>query len=580
MAPSRSELPLSGTPGSPGFCVGRALVLKHDSLEVEQVAGAGPSQELSRLQNALEQSKIELGRVVEVTRKSMGDDKAQIFEAHLMVLDDPEILAQTEKILNSENSTAEWAFSNVMDHFENVFSSMKNEYMRERAADVRDVKSRVLRHLLNKDVIDLVNLQNEVVLVADDLAPSDTATMNRSKVLGFLTNIGGKTSHSAIMARTLGIPAVVGLKDATEKIKTGDWIAFDGSQGVAYVNPPTALKDQYLGLREEFLNYRKSLLDLVGQKSVTLDDHSVELAANIGTVDDLEFVKKNDAEGVGLLRTEFIYLNRSSFPTEEEQYQSYKRIVEGLKGKPVVIRTLDIGGDKNLSYFDIGKEQNPFLGYRAIRICLRDKPLFHTQLRALLRVAPLGDLRIMFPMISSIEEVVQAKKEVQIVKAQLETEGFRVGNFQIGIMIEVPSAAIMADELAEHVDFFSIGTNDLIQYTCAVDRMNQKIQDLYNPHHPAIFRLINQVIKAGHAKGKWVGMCGEMAGSSEFLAVLVGLELDELSMNPSNILVARKSLRKLKFSDAKNLAKRILSLSDSKQIEEELRKFNSSLEKA
>lgn len=446
--------------------------------------------------------------------------------------------------------------------------------MKERATDVKDVTGRVLRHILGIKVIDLSSLKDEVVLVAHDLTPSDTATMDKSKVLGFLTDIGGRTSHTAIMSRTLEIAAIVGLSDATKTIKDNDMVIFDGDTGEVFVNPEQSLIDEYTEKKRLFEEEKKELELLKGKKSVTTDGKHVELAGNIGTPNDIEGLIKNDAEGVGLYRTEFLYMNSDKFPEEDTQYEAYKAVLEGMEGKPVVIRTLDIGGDKKLSYFEMEKEMNPFLGYRAIRLCLDKTEIFKTQLRALYRASVHGKLRIMFPMISSLEELLKAKEICNEVKKELSNEGIEYSkDVEIGMMIEVPSAAVISDILAKHVDFFSIGTNDLIQYTCAVDRMNQKISYLYNQFNPAVLRLINLVIKNAHAEGKWVGMCGESAGDQKMIPILLGFGLDEFSMSPISILRARKLVTSVSEADMKALANEVLSLSTAEEIEEYMEKF-------
>lgn len=476
--------------------------------------------------------------------------------------------------IKNEAVNAEYALNEVKDMFVAIFEGMDNAYMKERAADVKDVTGRVLRHILGIKVIDLSSLKDEVVLVAHDLTPSDTATMDKSKVLGFLTDIGGRTSHTAIMSRTLEIAAIVGLSDATKTIKDNDIVIFDGDTGEVFVNPEQSLIDEYTEKKRLFEEEKKELELLKGKKSVTTDGKHVELAGNIGTPNDIEGLIKNDAEGVGLYRTEFLYMNSDKFPEEDTQYEAYKAVLEGMEGKPVVIRTLDIGGDKKLSYFEMEKEMNPFLGYRAIRLCLDKTEIFKTQLRALYRASVHGKLRIMFPMISSLEELLKAKEICNEVKKELSNEGIEYSkDVEIGMMIEVPSAAVISDILAKHVDFFSIGTNDLIQYTCAVDRMNQKISYLYNQFNPAVLRLINLVIKNAHAEGKWVGMCGESAGDQKMIPILLGFGLDEFSMSPISILRARKLVTSVSEADMKALANEVLSLSTAEEIEEYMEKF-------
>ena len=559
-----------GTAASPGIVLGKALVLEHNELVIEKKSISDVDKEIERLNDAVAISKAELEKVRDKAMVELGEEEAQIFESHLLVLEDPELLGSAIDKVKSENVNADFALNEIKEMFVAMFESMDNEYMRERAADIKDVTNRVLRHILGIKVVDLAGLDEEVVLIAHDLTPSDTATMNKNMVLGFLTDIGGRTSHTAIMARTLEIAAVVGLNDITKKVKDGDYIVFNGDTGEVIVNPDEETKAKYASLKEEFEEYRKSLELLKGQASITTDGRHVELAGNIGSPNDVEGLIKNDAEGVGLYRTEFLYMDKEdSFPTEEEQYEAYKAVLEGMNNKPIVIRTLDIGGDKELPYFEMEAEMNPFLGYRAIRLCLDRKDIFKTQLRALYRASVHGKLRIMFPMISSLEELLDAKEVIKEVLKELDAENIAYSNdVEVGMMIEIPSAAVISDVLARHVDFFSIGTNDLIQYTCAVDRMNQKISHLYNQFNPAVLRLIKMVIDNAHKEGKWVGMCGESAGDQRMIPILLGFGLDEFSMSPISILPARKLITSLSYADMQKFADEVLAMGTAKEIKE------------
>ncbi|HCU3028160.1 TPA: phosphoenolpyruvate--protein phosphotransferase, partial [Clostridioides difficile] len=532
--------------------------------------------EIAKLEDAVAVSKEELVKVKEKASEELGAEEAEIFEAHLLVLEDPELIGSAIDKIKTESVNAEYALNEIKEMFVSMFESMDNEYMKERAADIKDVTNRILRHILGIKVVDLSALSEEVVLIAHDLTPSDTATMNKKMVLGFLTDIGGRTSHTAIMSRTLEIAAIVGLNDITSKVKDGDFVVFNGDTGEVIVNPDEETINKYTELKAKYEDERKALQLLKGKPSVTLDGKHVELAGNIGTPNDIEGLIKNDAEGVGLYRTEFLYMDRDSFPTEEIQYEAYKAVLEGMDGKPIVIRTLDIGGDKELSYLSMEPEMNPFLGYRAIRLCLDRKDIFKTQLRALYRASVHGRLRIMFPMISSLEELLQAKEVVKEVLAELDSEGVAYAkDVEIGMMIEVPSAAVISDVLAKHVDFFSIGTNDLIQYTCAVDRMNQKISYLYNQFNPAVLRLIKTVIDNAHKEGKWAGMCGESAGDQKMIPILLGMGLDEFSMSPISILPARKLITSVKESDMKKLADDVLNMGTAEEIKSYIEKtFN------
>lgn len=556
-----------GIGASPGVALGKALVVEHSELVIEKKSIDNVEAEIAKLENAVAVSKEELVKVKEKASEELGAEEAEIFEAHLLVLEDPELIGSAIDKIKTENVNAEYALNEIKEMFVSMFESMDNEYMKERAADIKDVTNRILRHILGIKVVDLSALSEEVVLIAHDLTPSDTATMNKKMVLGFLTDIGGRTSHTAIMSRTLEIAAIVGLSDITSNVKDGDFVVFNGDTGEVIVNPDEETINKYTELKAKYEEERKALQLLKGKASVTLDGKHVELAGNIGTPNDIEGLIKNDAEGVGLYRTEFLYMDRDSFPTEEIQYEAYKAVLEGMDGKPIVIRTLDIGGDKELSYLSMEPEMNPFLGYRAIRLCLDRKDIFKTQLRALYRASVHGKLRIMFPMISSLEELLQAKEVVKEVLAELDSEGVAYAkDVEIGMMIEVPSAAIISDVLAKHVDFFSIGTNDLIQYTCAVDRMNQKISYLYNQFNPAVLRLIKTVIDNAHKEGKWAGMCGESAGDQKMIPILLGMGLDEFSMSPISILPARKLITSVKESDMKKLADEVLNMGTAEEI--------------
>ena len=556
-----------GTGASPGIALGKALVVEHKELVIEKRTITDVDAEIAKLRDAVQVSKVELEKVKEKAAKELGEAEAEIFGAHLLVLEDPELTGAAEAKIADEKVNADYALNEIKEMFVAMFESMDNEYMRERAADIKDVTNRVLRHLLGIKVVDLSALDEEVVLVAHDLTPSDTATMNKKMVLGFLTNIGGRTSHTAIMARTLEIAAVVGLTDITENVKDGDFLVFNGDTGEVIINPDEETKAAYAAKKQAFEEEKKALELLKGKESVTLDGRRVELAGNIGTPNDIEGLIKNDAEGVGLYRTEFLYMDSDKLPEEDTQFEAYKAVLEGMSGKPIVIRTLDIGGDKKLDYLPLDEEMNPFLGYRAIRLCLDRTDIFKTQLRALYRASVYGKLRIMFPMISSLEELLKAKEVVKEVQAELDAEGIAYAkDVEIGMMIEVPSAAVISDVLAKHVDFFSIGTNDLIQYTTAVDRMNQKISYLYNQFNPAVLRLIKMVIDNAHKEGKWVGMCGEAAGDQMMIPILLGFGLDEFSMSPISILPARKLITSVNEADMKKFADEVLAMGTAEEI--------------
>ncbi|MED3951031.1 phosphoenolpyruvate--protein phosphotransferase [Priestia aryabhattai] len=558
---------IQGIAASSGIAIAKAFRLENPELTVEKKSVTEVEAEVARLEAALEKSKSELEIIREHARKELGDDKAEIFEAHLLVLSDPELINPIKDKITNENVNAEHALDEVAAMFINMFESMDNEYMKERAADIRDVTKRVLAHLLGVNVSNPSLISEEVVIIAEDLTPSDTAQLNRKFVKGFTTDIGGRTSHSAIMARSMEIPAVVGTKTVMEDIQNGVLVIVDGLDGEVIVDPSEETVKAYEKKAAEYAEQKAEWAKLVNEKTVSADDHHVELAANIGTPEDVKGVLENGGEGVGLYRTEFLYMGREDLPTEEEQFTSYKTVLERMEGKPVVVRTLDIGGDKELPYLNLPKEMNPFLGFRAIRLCLEMQDMFRTQLRALLRASVYGNLKIMFPMIATVDEFRQSKAILLEEKAKLQQEGVQVSeDIEVGMMVEIPSSAVIADLFAKEVDFFSIGTNDLIQYTLAADRMNERVSYLYQPYNPAILRLVNMVIKAAHKEGKWVGMCGEMAGDEIAIPILLGLGLDEFSMSATSILKARSQIRQLSKADIEPHLDTILSMSSTEEV--------------
>lgn len=564
---------LKGIAASNGIAIAKAYLLVEPDLSVEKKEVGNTEEEVNRFREALATSKSELETIREKANEDLGADKAAIFDAHLLVLSDPELIAPIEDNISNEKVNAEAALKETADMFVSMFESMDNEYMRERAADIRDVTKRVLSHLLGVQVSNPSMITEEVIIIAEDLTPSDTAQLNREFVKGFTTDIGGRTSHSAIMARSMEIPAVVGTKEVTSEIKNGDLVIVDGLNGEVHINPTQEVVEQYKKEHEQYEKQKAEWAKLVNEKTVSADGTHVELAANIGTPKDLEGVINNGGEAVGLYRTEFLYMGRNELPSEEEQYEAYKAVLEGMGDKPVVVRTLDIGGDKELPYLDLPKEMNPFLGYRAIRLCLDEQSIFRTQLRALLRASSYGNLKIMFPMISNLNEFREAKSILEEEKSKLVEAGEKVADkIEIGIMVEIPSTAVMADVFAKEVDFFSIGTNDLIQYTMAADRMNEQVSYLYQPYNPAILRLIKMVIDAAHKEGKWAGMCGEMAGDEIAIPILLGLGLDEFSMSATSILKARSQIRNLSKSDMETLANEVLELDTNDSVIEAVKK--------
>jgi phosphoenolpyruvate-protein phosphotransferase (PTS system enzyme I) len=558
---------IQGIAASSGIAIAKAFRLEEPELTVEKKSINDAEEEVQRFNAAVEKAKSELEAIKERAKEEMGEDKAAIFAAHLLVLSDPELLNPIIDKIRSENINAEFALKETADMFVQMFESMDNEYMKERAADIRDVTKRVLAHLLGVQISNPSMISEEVIIVAEDLTPSDTAQLNRKYVKGFTTDIGGRTSHSAIMARSMEIPAVVGTKTVMKEIENGMTVIVDGIDGLVIVNPSTEVLAKYEKKKEDFEAQKAEWAKLVNEKTVTSDGHHVELAANIGTPDDVKGVLENGGEGIGLYRTEFLYMGRDQLPTEDEQFVAYKTVLEKMNGKPVVVRTLDIGGDKELPYLNLPKELNPFLGFRAIRLCLEEQDLFRTQLRALLRASVYGNLKIMFPMIATLEEFRQAKEILLEEKEKLVAEGVQVSDhIEIGMMVEIPSTAVLADQFAKEVDFFSIGTNDLIQYTMAADRMNERVSYLYQPYNPSILRLINMIIEAAHKEGKWVGMCGEMAGDPIAIPILLGLGLDEFSMSATSILPARSQLKKLSKKEAESFKQTILSMSTTEEV--------------
>ncbi|MFQ7390869.1 MAG: phosphoenolpyruvate--protein phosphotransferase [Streptococcus thermophilus] len=554
---------LKGIAASDGVAVAKAYLLVQPDLSFETVTVEDISAEEARLDAALAASQDELSVIREKAVESLGEEAAAVFDAHLMVLADPEMTGQIKETIRAKQVNAEAALTEVTNMFIAIFESMDdNPYMQERAADIRDVTKRVLANLLGKKLPNPATIDEESIIVAHDLTPSDTAQLNKKFVKAFVTDIGGRTSHSAIMARTLEIAAVLGTNNITELVKDGDILAVSGITGEVVINPTEEQIAEFKAAGEAYAKQKAEWAQLKDAPTVTADGKHFELAANIGTPKDVEGVNDNGAEAVGLYRTEFLYMDSQDFPTEEDQYEAYKAVLEGMNGKPVVVRTMDIGGDKELPYFDLPKEMNPFLGYRALRISISEtgNQMFRTQLRALLRASVHGKLRIMFPMVALLTEFRTAKSILEEEKAKLVAEGVAVADdIEVGIMIEIPAAAMLADQFAKEVDFFSIGTNDLIQYTMAADRMNEQVSYLYQPYNPSILRLINNVIKAAHAEGKWAGMCGEMAGDQTAVPLLVGMGLDEFSMSATSILRTRSLMKKLDTAKMEEYANRALT---------------------
>lgn len=556
---------LKGIAASSGIAIAKVYKLVQPTVEVVKKE-ADATVEVKKFQAALEATKQDIETIKERAAGKLSAEELAVFDAHLMMVSDPEFQGQIIAKIEAEQVNAEYAASEVSDLMIKMFESMDNDYFRERAADVKDVTFRLKCHLLGLRIPDLSLIDEESIVVAHDLTPSDTAQLN-SFTKGFATAIGGRTSHSAIMARSLEIPAVVGCSDILEKANHGDVIILDALEGEVFLNPDQTLIAQYEVKAKAFADEKEALKELKNAKSVSVDGHHVELAGNIGTPKDVEGVLNNGGEGIGLYRTEFLYMNADHFPTEDEQFEAYKEVLEGMGGKRVVVRTLDIGGDKTLPYFTFPEEMNPFLGYRAIRLCLDRTDIFRTQLRALIRASVYGHLCIMFPMIATVQEFRDAKAIFNEEKEKLIAEGVSVAdNIEVGMMVEIPAAAVNADNFAKEADFFSIGTNDLIQYSMAADRMSENVSYLYQPYNPSILRLIKMTIDGAHKEGKWAGMCGEMAGEPYAVPLLLGLGLDEFSMSATSILKARKMITSLNKKEMEKLAEEALSLSTMEEV--------------
>lgn len=558
---------MNGIAASSGIAIAKVYELKEPELTFEKTTVDHPEKEIERLESAIEVSRDELEKIKAHTLKELGEEHAEIFSAHLLVLGDPELINPIKDKINNEKVNAEAALDEVATMFIQMFKDMDNAYMRERAADIHDVTKRVMSHLLQVTFPNPALINEQVIVIAKDLTPSDTAQLNRDFVKGFATDIGGRTSHSAIMARSLEIPAVVGTKDVTDSVKKDDQVIVDGIEGKVIINPTEEEIKLYEEKQAAFAKQQEEWAKLKDEPTFSADGEQVDLAANIGTPDDVEGVLNNGGEGVGLYRTEFLYMGNSELPSEDVQFEAYKSVLEKMGDKPVVVRTLDVGGDKEISYLDMPKELNPFLGFRAIRFCLENEHVFRPQLRALLRASAYGNLKIMFPMIATLEEFRQAKALLLEEKENLQNDGIEVSDdIEVGIMVEIPSTAVIAKQFAKEVDFFSIGTNDLIQYTMAADRMNEQVSYLYQPYHPAILNLVNNVIEAAHAEGKWAGMCGEMAGDSTAIPLLLALGLDEFSMSATSILPARTQILGLNKKELAALKDEFLSLSTAEEV--------------
>lgn len=559
---------MKGIGTSSGIGIGKVFLFKEPELKIIKKDIENPGLEIQRFENALKDTKKEIDKLHELSLKNIGEKEAEIFIAHSMMLEDPEFIAGVKDKIENEKLNSEYAVNEVVNFYVSLFEDIEDEYLKARAVDLQDVSKRLLRVLMGIKSADLTIIDEKSIIVAEDLTPSDTAQMNKDMVVGIVTELGGRTSHTSIIARTLEIPAISGVKDATKTLKHGDYIIINGDNGEIIINPSSDEIKKYEEKAIELADFRKKLLTMKDRESISKDGHKVEIAGNIGTPKDIDKVIENGGEGVGLYRTEFLYMDRDRLPSEEEQFESYKIVAQKLGTRPLVIRTLDVGGDKELPYLSLPKEMNPFLGYRAIRLCLDRQDIFRTQLRAILRASSFGNIKIMFPMISNIKEIRDAKAIIEEVKEELRKENIPFDeDIEIGIMVEIPAAAIHSRIFAKEVDFFSIGTNDLIQYTLAVDRGNQDIAYLYNQYHPAVLNLIRMTIENGHKEGIWVGMCGEAAGDKKLLPVLLAMGLDEFSMSASSMLRARYDLQNYSKEEVQKHLDTLLSLPTAEDVE-------------
>lgn len=567
---------ITGIPASPGIVFGKALVLKEEKivLDTQKISEDQVEAEVARFYAGREAAVEQLNSIHQRALKSLGEEKAAIFEGHLMILEDEELEEEIIDYLRSNKVNASVAASKIIDQQVEMLSEIDDEYLKERAGDIRDIGNRLIKNILGMHIVDLGDITEESILVAYDLTPSETAQLNLEKVLGFITDIGGRTSHTSIMARSLELPAIVGTNDVTARVNTGDYLILDAVNNRVYVNPTQAEIDELKTLEAKLAEEKAELAKLKDLPAVTLDGHKVDVVANIGTIRDCEGANRNGAEGVGLYRTEFLFMDRDQLPSEEEQFIAYKEVVEAMEGRLVVLRTMDIGGDKELPYLNLPKEMNPFLGWRAVRIALDRREILHAQLRAVLRASAFGKLAVMFPMIISVEEIRELKSVLETLKAELRAEGKAFDeNIQVGVMVETPSAAVNAKFLSKEVDFFSIGTNDLTQYTLAVDRGNELISHLYNPMSPSVLGLIKQVIDASHAEGKWTGMCGELAGDERATLLLLGMGLDEFSMSAISVPRIKKLIRHVNYQEVKALADEALQKPTAAEIEQLIQAF-------
>lgn len=563
---------LKGIAVSPGIAIGTAFVLHSETsftIAPENVSDDNVWKEIARFEDALTRTRAEILGIRKKIAAQIGRESSDIFNAHLLILEDRTLIEDVIAIIKERKVNCEHAFSTVIQRYFSAFSQIDDDYLKERISDIRDIGRRILHNLYGEEA-DFEKIDKKGIIIAHDLSPSDTAMMDKEKVLAFVTEIGGPTSHTAILGRSMEIPAIVGTDHVTSKVKTGDIVIVDGAHGVLVVNPDEKTIEEYKKRSQRFSEITIELDKLKNLPAVTTDGRKITLAANIEFHDELPSVLSHGAEGIGLYRTEYLYMNRTDLPTEEEQFRAYKQVAEKMAPNPVIIRTLDLGGDKFLSSLEVPREMNPFLGWRAIRFCLTRVDIFKAQMRAILRASVHNNLKIMYPMISNVQELRKANELLEECRQELKKEGLQYDpNMEVGAMIEIPSAAITSHILANEVNFFSIGTNDLIQYALAVDRVNEKIAYLYEPTHPAIIQLIKLVVENGHAKKRWIGSCGEMSGDPTIAVLLVGLEIDEISVSPFVLPKVKQAIRSISFKDAKVIAQKALQFDSG----EEVRKF-------